>query len=580
VLDGRAEREAAGTDFVTHRGTPAAVVRAASADQVAALLGYASERGISISPRAAGTNLCGGFVPGPSSVVLDMSGMTRILSVDPDGLRATVDPGLINADLQVALAPHGLCFSPDPASAAISTIGGNIMENAGGPGCIKHGVTFHHVAAVEVALADGRLVRFAEGDDIDLLGVIIGSEGILGVVTQATLKLRPLPAATWTALVSFDRLEDAVAAVSEVIAAGLSPAALELCDRRQVNLCEDWLPSGYPRTADAILFAELDGETDEVAAAAPVLEPLLRRWDPNLRLATDAVQRERLWAGRLAAAHAFKATGKAFYVCDVTVPRQRIPEMVIEARRIAAELDLDVATVAHAGDGNVHPVILYTAQERRRMRRGADAIAAAALALGGTLTGEHGIGTEKVQHMRRRFGPAEIAAFRAVKTVFDPAGILNPGVLLPPPSVDKPGLPMFTAAVGSALAGQALGRQQTLTPAGSGGIQVDAANLVVSAGGAEACAAVVKALRSRGLSSAALQHQGSVADLVQTAGRTGAARADLLAVEAELPDGPRVTFGSAAVKDVAGLDLKRLVAGSDGALGQVRRALFRVRPAG
>jgi glycolate oxidase len=575
VLDGEAERQAAGTDFVTSRGVPAAVARLALADQVAALLGYASERGIPISPRGAGTNLCGGFVPGPASVVLDLSGMTRILSLDLEQHRATVDPGLVNGDLQRALEPHGLCFSPDPASADISTIGGNIMENAGGPGCIKHGVTFHHVAGVEVALSDGRLVRFAEGDDVDLLGVIVGSEGILGVLTQATLKLRARPLATWTALVSFDRLEDSVGTVSEVIAAGLSPAALELCDRRQVNLCEDWLPSGYPRAAGAILFAELDGHPEEVAKAAAVLEPLLRRHDPSLRVARDAVERERLWAGRLAAAHAFKATGKSFYVCDVTVPRQRIPEMVMAARRIAIDLDLDVATVAHAGDGNVHPVILYRPDERERMWRGAGDIAAAALALGGTLTGEHGIGTEKVQHMRRRFGGAEIAAFRAVKTVFDPAGVLNPGVLLPSPGNDEPSLPRFTTAVASALSG--VPPRPEPDSAGVAGIDIDADNLVVSAGGAESCAAVLAALRARRLSSRALQGTGSIAELVQTHGDAGAARADLLAVEGLLPDGLLVTFGSAAVKDVAGLDLKRLMAGADGALGQVRRALFKVQ---
>jgi glycolate oxidase len=575
VLDGEAERAAAGTDFVTSRGMPAAVARVVTAGQVASLLGYASERGIAISPRGAGTNLCGGFVPGPSSVVLDLSAMTRILGLDGDGLRATVEPGLINADLQLALMPHGLCFSPDPASAGISTIGGNIVENAGGPGCIKHGVTFHHVAAIEVALADGRLVRLAEGDDVDLLGVMIGSEGILGVVTQATLKLRALPLTRWTALVAFDRLENAVALVSEVLATGLSPAALELCDRRQVSLCEDWLPSGYPRAAEAILFVELDGDTDEVAEAASVLEPMLRRHDPDLRVARDPVERERLWAGRLAAAHAFKATGKAFYVCDVSVPRQRIPDMVIEARGIAADLDLDVATVAHAGDGNVHPVILYRPAEEDRMRRGADSIAAAALELGGTLTGEHGIGTEKVQHMRRRFGPAEIAAFRAVKTVFDPTGILNPGVLLPPPSTDEPSLPRFTAAVATALRGAPLRRD--VASAGIAGIEIDAESLVVNAGGAESCDAVVAALGRGRLNSPALHGSGNVAELVQVRGNQGGARADLLAVEADLPDGQVVTFGSAAVKDVAGLDLKRLVAGGGGVLGQVRRASFKVR---
>ena len=541
------------------------------------MLGYASERGVPVSPRSAGTNLSGGFKPGPSSVVLDMGARTAIRSIDPDGLRAVVEPGLVNGDLQAALAPYGLCFSPDPASRPISTIGGNIIENAGGPGCIKYGVTFHHVAAIQVALADGSLVRFAEGDAIDLLGVMIGSEGILGVVTEATLRLRPLPKTTWTALISLDRLEDAAATVSEVIAAGLSPAALEMCDRRQVNLCEDWLPSGYPRDAEAILFAELDGDPDEVAHAAAVLEPLMRRRDAEVRLARDPEERARMWAGRLSAFHAFKASGKEFYVCDVTVPRQRIPEMVLEARRIAVELGLDVSTVAHVGDGNMHPVILYDAPEIERMRSGADAIASAALALGGTLTGEHGIGTEKVRHMRHRFGPAEIAAFRAVKAAFDPAGILNPGVLLPSPEPDEPPLPAFTDAVRGAIVGAGL-PGQVVAGTSPGGIDINRDNLVVSAGGAEPCAAVAAALESAGLSPRAFQAGGTVAELVEMGGSAGEARADLLSVEAVLPDGPPVTFGSAAVKDVAGLDLKRLVAGGEGAFGRVRRATFKVAP--
>lgn len=577
MRDGDADRVAAGTDFVTHRGTPAAVALAGSAEQVAALLGYASERGVPVSPRSAGTNLSGGFAPRPDSVALDFGARNGIISIDPEGLRATVEPGVVNSDLQAALQPYGLCFSPDPASRPISTIGGNIIENAGGPGCIKYGVTFHHVAAVQVALADGSLVRFAEGDDVDLLGIMIGSEGILGVVTEATVKLRPVPKATWTALISLDRLEDAAATVTEVIAAGLSPAALEMCDRRQVNLCEDWLPSGYPRDAEAILFAELDGDPEAVAEAATVLEPLMRARDADVRLARDPEERTRMWAGRLSAFHAFKASGKAFYVCDVTVPRQRIPEMVMEARRIAVERDLDVSTVAHVGDGNMHPVILYQPAEIEKMRSGADEIAAAALALGGTLTGEHGIGTEKVRHMRQRFGPAEIAAFRAVKSVFDPTGILNPGVLLPPPAADEPALATLTEAVSAALRGRPRPPAQAV-PEGRG-IGVDRDNLVVSAGGAESCETVAAAAADRGLTSGAFAGGGSVAEMVEARGNQGAARADLLSVEVELPDGGAATFGSAAVKDVAGLDLKRLVAGGAGAFGRVRRATFKVAPA-
>ena len=555
------------------------MVRATSDDQVASLLAYASERGVAVVPRGAGTNLCGGFAPGAGSVVLDMSPMAKVVSIDPDLRRAVVEPGVINADLQAQLVPHGLCFSPDPASAAISTIGGNIIENAGGPGCLKYGVTFHHVAALEVLLADGRRLSLAEDDAVDLLGLMIGSEGILGVVTRATLKLRPLPVSAWTALAAFERLEDAALTVSEIIAAGVVPAALEMCDRRQVNLCEDWLPSGYPREAEAILFVELDDEPDDLEGQVSRLEPLLRRRDPELRLARSAGERERLWAGRLAAAHAYKASGKSFYVCDVAVPRQRIPEMVAEARRIAARLDLDLATVAHAGDGNVHPVILYHPAEIERMRAGADAIAAAALELGGTLTGEHGIGTEKVRHMRRRFAAVEVAAFRTVKAAFDPAGILNPGVMLPGPAPDEPELPHLAEAVRTALLGTAPNRRVRGELARPGGIEVDVENLVVSAGGAESCAAAVSVLAAARFSCPALQTPGTVGELVEGDGNAGEARAALLAVEALLPDGHPAVFGSAAVKDVAGLDLKRLVAGGGGAFGRVTRATFRVRPA-
>jgi glycolate oxidase len=545
---------------------------------VAALLGFASERGIAVLPRGAGTNLCGGFAPSPESVVLDLSAMREILAIDPDARRAVVEPGVINGDLQQRLAPMGLCYSPDPASSAISSIGGNIAENAGGPGCIKYGVTFHHVAAVEVVLGDGRVAVFAEGDDIDLLGVMIGSEGILGAVTRATVKLRPLPAATWTALAAFDRLEDAALLVSEIIAAGVLPAALEMCDQRQVNLCEDWLQSGYPRSAAAILFAELDGDPDEVAAQAAILEPLLRRRDGALRVATEADERARLWAGRVGAAHAFKATGKNFYVCDVSVPRQRIPEMVARARDIASRLDLDVATAAHLGDGNMHPVILYSPEEADRMRAGADTICAAALDMGGTLTGEHGIGTEKVPHMRRRFGAAEIAAFRVVKAAFDPAGILNPGVLLPAVADDEPRLPRFAAAIQAALAGEkpATGVAGIVTADST--VAVDAENLTVSVGAGASCGDAVELVARAGFAGPGLLFARTLAELVEESGNRGLARSTLLAVEAELDDGPTVTFGSAAVKDVAGLDLKRLVAGGHGAFGRVRSATFRISP--
>jgi glycolate oxidase len=579
VLTDEAACVAAGTDFVTRRGVPGAVARPVSGEQVAALVGFAAERGVGVVARGAGTNLAAGMAPNDDSLVLDLTGMDRILDIDAQSRRAIVEPGVINADLKSAVAPAGLAYAPDPASTPISTIGGNIAENAGGPGCIKYGVTFHHVVALEVALADGRLVTFRDDDEVDLLGVMIGSEGTLGVVTRATLNLLPLPAARWTALAAFDRVEDAALTVSEIIAAGILPAALEICDRRTIELCEAYLPCGYPTDREAILFAELDGDPDEVARDAADLERVLRRWHPDLRTAANDEERAALWAGRLAAIHAFKATGKEVFICDVTVPRKQLPEMVERARQIAASLGLDVATVGHAGDGNLHPTILYEPEELETVDAGASEIAAAALDLGGTLTGEHGIGTAKLGQMRRHFGPVELAAFRAIKRAFDPGGVLNPGVMLPPPEPDEPDLPAFDHAVAAALAGR---RPAGAPPAPVGAhdqaISVDAENMTLTVGGGASCRDASAAAATKGLSCPAVEADGVVADIIEAAGNRQPARAALLGIEALLPGGHHANFGSAAMKDVAGLDAKRLVAGGGGAFGRIERAILRAMP--
>lgn len=569
----------AGTDFITRRGTPAAVARPTSTDQVVALLRYASEHGVAIVPRGAATNLSAAIAPGDDSLVLDLASMNRIVEIDAAGRRAVVEPGVINADLKAAAAPAGLVYAPDPASTPISTIGGNIAENAGGPGCIKHGVTFHHVLGLDVALADGRLVTFSEHDDVDLLGVTIGSEGILGVVTRAVLNLMPIPAARWTALASFDRVEDAAVTVSEIIAAGILPAALEFADKRFVEVMEAHLPSGYPTDKEAILIVELDGEPDDLARETPALEKILRRWDPALRTAADEQQRAALWAGRLAAAFALRATGKAYYVCDATVPRQRVPEMMARSRQIAASYGLDVPILGHAGDGNLHPVVLYEPGQLATVDAVAEEIADAALDLGGTLTGEHGIGTAKREHMRRAFGPVELAAFRAIKRAFDPDGLLNPGVMLPPPTGEEPDLTDFGEAVRMALAG---GPRGVPTPAADTPrdttVDVDAENMSLTAGGAAFCRVAAAAARAAGLSCPAMESDGVVADAIEGAGHRQPARRALLGVEATLRGGYRAKFGSAAMKDVAGLDAKRLIAGCRGAFGRVERATLRAIP--
>lgn len=581
---------ASGTDWARQIGEPGALVRPTSADAVAALLAFANERGTPVGPRARGTNLSGGFVASPEAIVVDLSRMDRILEVDPAARRAVVEPGVLNGALQAAAAPLGLCFSPDPVSAAISSVGGNVAENAGGPACIKYGVTVHHVTALDLALPGGRTMTLSEGDPLDLLGLVIGSEGTLGIVTRIEARLRAVPPAAWTALAAFARVEDAAETVSALIAAGILPAALELCDRRQTALIEDWRPSGYPRDAGALLFAELDGEHDEVAEEAPRMERVLRGFDPHVRVARSAEERHALWAGRREAAPAIRATGKPFYVCDVTVPRHRIPDLFRRVGAVSARLGLDVATVAHAGDGNCHPVIIYEPHDADLMRAGADALTEAGLELGGTLTGEHGVGTDKVPYMRDRFGPAEIAAFRAVKRAFDPNGILNPGVLYPEVEPGDPALPQLERAIRIALAegvaeSSAEAGAPPFTPAGTAPVDpdgptvsLDRENLVVELSAEAERSEAARALARAGFRCAALEGTGTVGAAVEREGNRSPIRPLLLFTEADLPDGPTVRFGSAAMKDVAGLDAKRLVAGGRGSFGRVRRAAFRMFP--
>ena len=580
VLTDEAARIAAGTDFITKRGVPGAVARPASSEQVAALAGFAAGSGLALVPRGAGTNLAAAMRPSDDSLVLDLSGMDRIAAVDTEARRAVVEPGVINGDLKAKVAPAGLRYAPDPASTPISSIGGNIAENAGGPSCIKYGVTFHHVIALEVVLADGRVVTLRDDDEIDLLGLMIGSEGTLGVVTRAVLSLLPLPEARWTALAAFDRVEDAAQTVSEIIAAGILPAALEICDRRQAQLCEAYQPSGYPTDREAILFCELDGAADEVARDRTDLERVLRRWDPDLRTAETEQERAALWAGRLAAIHALKATGKEVFVCDATVPRQRLPEMVARGREIAASHSLDVATVGHAGDGNLHPVILYEPQELPAVDAAATEIAEAALDLGGTLTGEHGVGTAKLPQMHRCFSPAELGAFRAIKRAFDPQEVLNPGVMLPARRPEEPELPEFAAAIAAAVAGRrpAVDGSAPAPGGGDDAIDVDAENMTLTVGGAASCRDAAAAATDAGLSCPTMETDDRAAAVIEAAGNRQPGRAALLGVEAVLPGGHRARFGSSAMKDVAGLDAKRLVAGGRGAFGRVERATLRAMP--
>ena len=584
------ERAAYGRDFWAQRGVPGAVVRAGRAEEVAATLRFAAAHGVPVVPRGAGTNVSAGFVPALDRILLDLRPLDRVLAVDPARREAIVEPGVLNGELNTRLAPLGLCFSPDPASAALATIGGNIAENAGGPHCLKYGVTVHHVKAVECVLAGGQLRRFSAVDvGPDLLGVIVGSEGTLGVVTRATLALRPLPAVTRTLLAIFDRAEAAAEAVAATIAAGIVPAALEYIYQTAARLFESFSPAGYPTDAEALLLVDIDGDASEVARDLAAVEAILGRGAREVRRADDDATRAALWRGRLLGAQALLTSGFGYFICDTTVPRERIPAMQRAVGEIARRHGLRIPMLGHAGDGNIHPIILFDRDDpvqRAAMRVADDEIVAAALAFGGTLTGEHGVGSEKRRQMPRRFGPVEIAAMRAVKGAFDPGGVLNPGVLLPDPVPGEPPLPRFAAATRAALASAGIPTEspsRSDQPAGvaAAPIDLDRANLTVTAAAATPLTTLHELLARDGFRCALPGAGGgdsrTVGDLIAGGSDRAVVRDALLAVRATLPDGGAARFGSSAVKDVAGYDLKRLYIGSGDAFGTLEEATLAVQ---
>ncbi|HEX9069822.1 MAG TPA: FAD-linked oxidase C-terminal domain-containing protein [Ktedonobacterales bacterium] len=577
-----------GRDFWAARGVPGAVVRPTTEAHVTQALRLAHAAGIPVVTRAAGTNIGIGFAPAPDQLMLDMRSMRAIHHIDRDAMIATVEPGIVNGDLRQALSPMGLVFSPDPASSAISTVGGNIAENAGGPHCLKYGVTYHHVLSLRAALADGSLTTagaVAHGPDV--LGLLIGSEGTLAVTTEATVRLRHLPELTRTFLAVFDHAEDATKAVSAIIRAGIVPAALEFFDQAAARLFESAVPSGYPTDAEALLLIDLDGDAAQVSHEMSVIEPLLRRTARETSRADSDEARAALWRGRIYGARSFHGTGRAYHIGDIVVSREEIPHLYHEVTRIAHDRALSMIVNGHAGDGNLHPTIFF---DEHDIAESASAHAAmiemahAAVALGGTITGEHGIGEEKRELMRLRFSPAEIATQRAIKHAFDPDNQLNPGVVLPDPAADEPPLPMLRAWLRARLVGEAAASEGPSAPppdAGMALIDLDPGNLTVRLGADARGGEVRFRLQEAGLHSdalASLPEDVTVREALSAPGARASVRATLLAIEARLRDGERVRFGSDAIKDVAGYDAKRLFIGTGDEVGTVTSATFRLRP--
>jgi glycolate oxidase subunit GlcD len=424
----------------THRAIPACVVFPGSTREVSLLLRHLHETGVPFVARGAGTGLSGGALAESPAVLIALTRMARILAVDPANRRAVVEPGVVNASLSRAAAPHGLMYAPDPSSQTACTIGGNVAENAGGPHCLKYGVTSNHVLALEVALPSGELARFGSqsGDPwgADLVGTFVGSEGMFGIATQITVRLVPIPQHLSTMLADYPSLRLAGEAVSRIIAAGIVPAALEMMDHNAIQMVESSAyAAGYPADAAAVLLVELDGGPAAVDADAAQAKAILDSSGARtVRVARDAAEREKLWQGRKKAFGAMGRVSADLVVQDAVVPRSALPHVLEEIAAIGERYRLRVTNVFHAGDGNLHPNLSYDASDADQVERvhaAGGEIIRACVAAGGTITGEHGVGLDKLAYMPLVFGPDDLGLMAAVRRVFDPDGRANPGKVIP-----------------------------------------------------------------------------------------------------------------------------------------------------
>src|SRR5579864_4893741 len=421
---------------------PDAIVLASTTEQVAAVVKVAAKNKVPVTPRGAGTGLSGGAVTIRGGIALQVSRMRRIIEIDPVAQTALVEPGVVNQELSLAAAQHGLFYAPDPSSQKACTIGGNAAENSGGPHCLYYGVTTNHVLGMEVVFADGS-VHWVSGDSperagLDLCGLLVGSEGTLCAITKIKVKLLRTPPTVATLLAAFPTIEAASHAVSAVIARGIVPAALEMMDQVTVGAVEAHYQAGYPTGAGAVLLVEVDGiaeSTRELIAA--IREVLTKNEGYALREAQTPAERDLLWAGRKGAIGALGRIKPNYYLHDGVVPRSRLPQVLSAVGEIGEHYKLPVANVFHAGDGNLHPNILFDLRDREVLHQvegAGEEMLRAVVELGGALSGEHGIGLEKSAFMPWIFTEDDLDAMHRVKDVFDADGILNPGKIFPDPS--------------------------------------------------------------------------------------------------------------------------------------------------
>lgn len=441
VLDSAVDLQLYGYDAFLVERRPDAVVFVHSTEEVADVVRACNRYGVPFVPRGGGTNLSGGTIPIKGGVVVEMIRMNRVLEVDRANLRARVQPGLFNLELGTALAPSGYQYLPDPASQKAATLGGNVAENSGGPHCFKYGVTTNHVLGLTLVLSDGRIVRTGgKAPDVpgyDLTGVFVGSEGTFGIATEVVVRIVHLPEGVKTLLAIYDSIEEGSETVSAIVSAGMVPATLEMMDQLVIRAVEESMHCGFPLDCATVLIIEVDGLKDDLEIQVRAITDLCRAHGAReVRVAKDEAERAALWAGRRGAFGAVARLAPSYLVCDGTVPRTALPTVLRKVVEVGKKYDLQIPNVFHAGDGNLHPLILFDwrdADQKARVLQAGMEILALCVEMGGTISGEHGVGLEKIDAMRLVHGEAEIRAQLRVKKAFDPPNLANPGKMFPLP---------------------------------------------------------------------------------------------------------------------------------------------------
>jgi glycolate oxidase subunit GlcD len=601
LLTGSADLAAYAYDGAHERRTPDGVVLARCAEDVRRAVAWCAAAGVPYVARGAGTNLCGGAVALKGGVVIAMAGMNRILSLDTAARTAVVEPGVVNLHLQNAAAPLGLFYAPDPASYKVCTLGGNLGENAGGPRCFKYGTTTNHVRAVEAVMPDGTLERFSLSDaGPELVSLMVGSEGTLGIVTKAWLNLVRIPERVVTVLADFESLDAAMSCVAAIVAAGVAPRVLEAMDRLTVDSIEAYVPAGYPR-AEAVLLIEVEGSGPQVERDLEAVRRLTAdHGSKGFRLAREAAERDRLWEGRRSAYAALARLAPNVSVEDGVVPRDRLPEAARRLTEIAADHGVVPYLLFHAGDGNLHPNTIYDerdAVQTERVRAAGRDILRLCVELGGSISGEHGIGSDKRAAMAWLFSAESLALFRRVKEAFDPHGLANPDKVIPLPGEAPPGpaaarperplsreaaslaervrekaaagQPLFVVGSGTKLPpGLKAEQGEVLTTRPLRGLRLDRPNLLVTAEAGVSPAELKAALEPAGLYVPLPLVPGTLGGLLATRPWEGI-RDAVVAMRLLLSDGTVCEVGSPVVKSVAGYDIPRLLLGSWGTLAVV-----------